>query len=437
MFPEKKDMDEISALIGYTELPGFYRVKNNISGDAVRDVKSELLKAFKRENTLGRIESGSTVAITAGSREIQNLPFILKTLIGALQKIGAHPFIFPAMGSHGGATAEGQLAILHSYGLTEEEMGVPIYSSMETVEVGRTLDGLAVHVDKRAYEADYIIPVNRIKPHPEFRGLYESGLMKMLAIGMGKQHGAHICHQLGMSRMSENILSFGKVLLEKCSIPFGIGILENAVHETYKIVSVPAELIPEEEPGLLKEARVLVPPIPFKKVDVIICEEMGKEISGTGMDSNVIGRSISLGVSAPFAERIGILDLTEKSHGNFNGVGLGDSITRRLFEKMSFPKTYPNSITASEPFAVKIPPVMDSDRLCVNFCVETCLNTDEKGIRIVWIKNTLSMDSFFISEALFEEASKNPALEPEKTLFRPEFGKDGAFIGFNREDGES
>ncbi|MEI6102061.1 MAG: hypothetical protein WCP73_09500, partial [Eubacteriales bacterium] len=304
---------------------------------------------------------------------------------------------------------------------------------MDTVEVGRTPGGLPVHADKAAFEADYIIPVGRIKPHPEFRGDFESGIMKMLAIGVGKQHGANMCHQLGMDRMPENILAFGKVLLQKCSVPFGMGIIENALHGTYRITAVPSEKIVEEEPVLLKTAKTLVPVIPFEKVDVIICEEMGKDISGTGMDSNVIGRSISMGVSKPFAERIGIFDLTDKSHGNFNGVGLGDAISRRLFDKMSFGSTYPNTITACEPFAVKIPPVMNTDRQCMLFCLETCLHTDNpRGIRVVWIKNTLSISTIYMSEALLEEAAANPMLLVYKEPLAPQFDGDEQFTGFGQ-----
>jgi hypothetical protein len=203
------------------------------------------------------------------------------------------------------------------------------------------------------------------------------------------------------------------------------------MHGTYSITAIPSERIEEEEPVLLNTAKSLIPVIPFDKVDVIICEEMGKDISGTGMDSNVIGRSISLGVSQPFAERIGVFDLTEKSHGNFNGVGLADAISRRLFDKMSFSMTYPNTITACEPFAVKIPPVMNNDRLCVYFCLETCIHADSPaGIRAVWIKNTLSVHKFYISEGLCDEAQANPKLHVGEERVRPAFDVAGAFIGF-------
>jgi hypothetical protein len=424
-------MNEIERLLNDAEAPGFYRVNYEFCNDTVHDASAAVIKALERKNTLDRIKPGTSVAITGSSREISNIASILSALVNEIKRIGANPYIFPAMGSHGGATPEGQKEILFNYGVTEDSVGVPIYSSMETVEVGKTSEGLSVHADKIALAADYIIPVGRIKPHTEFKGKFESGLMKMLAIGLGKQHGANVCHQSGMAAMPDNILAVGRVLLEKCSIPFGIGIIENAFHGTYEIVAIPGECIEKEEPVLLKKAKTLVPVIPFKKVDVIICEEMGKEISGTGMDSNVIGRSASLGVSGPYAERIGIFDLTEKTHGNFNGVGLGDAITKRLYSKMSFDITYPNTITGFEPNAVKIPPVMANDKMCFYFCLKTCTTPGKDGIRAVWIKNTLSLNKFFISEGLVNEAKENSLISIEKNVYQPSFDEMGNFTGFD------
>lgn len=423
--------DEVARMLGKAPMPAFYDTAFDVCGDALPDAAEGVRQALRRDGTLDRIKPGMRVAVTVGSREIGHIDTITKTVVDELKRVGAQPFLFPAMGSHGGATAEGQRDILIGYGITEETMGVPIVSSMETVEVGKTPGGLSVHADKAALSADAIIPVGRVKPHPEFRGDYESGIMKMLAIGVGKQHGASVCHQLGMACMPQNILAFGRVLIEKCHIPFGIGIIENAMHGTYSITAIPSERIEAEEPRLLETAKFLIPVIPFEKVDVIICEEMGKDISGTGMDSNVIGRSISLGVSRPYAERIGVFDLTEKSHGNFNGVGLADAISRRLFDKMSFSMTYPNTITACELFAVKIPPVMATDRLCLHFCLETCIHADSPdGIRVVWIKNTLSAHRFYISEALRGEAQANPRLHVSDERAVPAFDNAGAFTGF-------
>jgi hypothetical protein len=233
-----------------------------------------------------------------------------------------------------------------------------------------------------------------------------------------------------MENMPSNILAFASVMLEKCSIPFGIGIIENAMHGTYSITAIPSEDIIEEEAQLLNTAKALVPVVPFEKVDVIICEQMGKDISGTGMDSNVIGRSISLGTSKPFAERIGVFDLTNKSHGNFNGIALADTVSRRLYEKISFKDTYPNTITACEPLAVKIPSVMNSDKLCLYFCIETCLKADKENIRIVWIRDTLSLSEFYISESLMKEAGENDDLSSTSDKCLPGFDENDNFTGF-------
>ena len=427
-------MSNVSDLLADTYIPLFHRAAFSIENRCIADVEAEVLGCLTRKGTLDRMKPGDTVAIAAGSREIAGIDKVLKTLIIALKQIGAQPFLFPAMGSHGGANAEGQKQIIAQYGITEASMGVPILSSMDTVVVGQTDEGVPVHVDKYAYGADHIIPVGRIKPHTDFKGDFESGLMKMLAIGVGKQEGANICHKLGMPDMSKNVLAIGKEILKRCRIPFGIGIIENAFHGTYKIAAVPGELIETEEPALLKEAKALVPVLPFGKVDVIVCERMGKEISGTGMDSNVIGRSASLGMSRPFAERIGVFALTEKSHGNSNGMGLADAITEAFFRKVEFDQTYPNAITSAETTAVKMPAVMPTDELCVKFLIKTCIQEGQRGIRIVWIRDTLSVDDFYVSDGLFyEKAEYYPALKLFPQPHRAMFDAAGAFAGFCEE----
>ena len=354
---------QISKLMKDICIPSFYEVDFEVDSKIILDVEEETRNALLRRGTLERVGPGDTVAVTAGSREISNIDRILKTLIDLLKGRGAQPFIVPAMGSHAGATAQGQKEMVEQFGITEERMRVPIRSSMQTKVIGKTGNGIEVNIDKEALQADHIIPVGRIKPHTDFKGKYESGLMKMLAIGLGKQEGASICHKLGMNQMSENVYQIGRTVIGTGKVPFGVGIIENAFHGTWKIEAMPAEKIEQEEPLLLLEAKKLIPAIPFAKVDVIVCEQMGKDISGTGMDSNVIGRSASLGISKPFAERIGVLRLTQRSHGNANGVGLADAITKRFYDSIQAEQTYPNAITSAETMAVKIPAVMNSDEL--------------------------------------------------------------------------
>jgi len=420
----------IENLLQDAGIPAFYKVKYNICSDEIVNIEAAVLGALQQEDALSTVHAGARVAITAGSREVNHIDVILKTLIGALTARGAKPFIIPAMGSHGGATAEGQKKMLEQLNITSGSMGVPVVSSMETVKIGSTDTGIPVQVAKDALAADYIIPVGRIKPHTDFKGRYESGLMKMMAIGLGKQQGAAVCHKLGIANMSQNVLAIGKKVLETCSIPFGIGIIENAFHGTYRIVAVPAEKIEQEEPKLLEEAKALVPVIPFEKIDIIVCEEMGKDISGTGIDSNVVGRSSSLGVSRPYAEKIGVFRLTEKSHGNANGMGLADCITRRFLETLEFEQTYPNAITSAETNAVKIPAVMETDELCVKFLIKTCTGSGRDGLRIVWIKNTLSLDDFYISGGLYKEALRIHDLKTEDTPHRVTFDSKGCYMQF-------
>jgi hypothetical protein len=427
-------MSNISDLLKCTEIPLFYPAALSVENRNIANVEEAVRNCLKRAGTLERIRPGERVAITAGSREIAGIDKILRTLIESLKEVGAQPFLFPAMGSHGGANPEGQKEVIAQYGITEESMGVPIRSSMETVCVGETAEGIPVHVDRWAYGADHIIPVGRIKPHTDFKGAFESGLMKMLAIGVGKQEGANICHKLGMTDMSKHVRAIGRAIIERRSVPFGIGIIENAFHGTYRVEAIPGERIDEEEPALLREAKALVPVLPFEKVDVVVCERMGKEISGTGMDSNVIGRSASLGISRPFAERVGVFALTEKSHGNGNGMGLADAVTERFFRTVEFDQTYPNAITSAETTAVKLPAVMPTDELCVKFLIKTCTQEGKRGCRIVWIKDTLSLDSFYVSEGLFEEdTARDSALKLLPQPFRAAFDAAGAFTGFIEE----
>lgn len=394
-------------LLSEIEIPKLLKIKYNLCNSKIEDIEQVVIEELKKDGVLDRVKPGDSVAIAVGSREITNLARMVKTLVSEIRRAGGKPFIVPCMGSHGGATGLGQAEVLEAFGINEEKMGAPVKSSMETLEIGITRTGIPVYMDKHAYEADCIIPIGRIKPHTDFRGTFESGLFKMIAIGLGKQKGASVCHQLGLADMSRNVYDIARISLDKTNIIFGIGIIENAFHGTYKIVAIPKEQIEKEEPALLLEAKNLVPVIPFSKVDVIVIDEMGKDISGTGMDSNVVGRSSTLGISKPFAERIVVLDLTDKSHGNANGAGLADITTQRFFNKMDFTQTYPNAITSSETKAVKIPIVMSNDRLAIKCAIKTCTDADAKGIKLVWIRNTLSISEFFISEALLGEAKEN------------------------------
>jgi hypothetical protein len=412
-------------LLSQSNIPDFVSLDYCLDRADPIGIEAAIAKEFRDKNLKGLIKPQSSVAIACGSREINHFSLIVKSLIHELQKAAARPFIVTAMGSHGGATAEGQQEILASYGITEEAMGVPVRSSMETVLVGSTKDGIPVYLDAQADSADYIIPVGRIKPHTDFRGPIESGLMKMLAIGLGKQKGASFCHQQGFPSMSENVRKIARVLLEKKQIPFGLGIVEDAFHETYQISLIPGERIEAEEQHILLKAREIVPQIPFDEIDVLLVSEMGKNISGSGMDPNVTGRSLILGRTKPNARCITVLDLTDKSHHNANGIGCADVTTQRLFDKMDPLSTFPNPITVRDPDGCRIPMYMPNDLLALKLSIHLCNLPDDREPRIVWIKNTLSLGSMAVSQVLAGEAGGNLRISIRGGKFKIPFNEEG------------
>ena len=421
-------MGVVYDLLHDVEIPRFYKVQNHLDDTHIEDVAQAVRDALKREGTMDRIKPGSTVVFPGASREIANSVTILRTFGEELRKKGCTPYIIPGMGSHGGATAEGQRLLLEHYGITEESTGCKIVSDMKTKKVGVSAEGLDVHLDAFALSCDYIVPIGRIKPHTDFTGEYESGIMKMLAIGMAKQHGASSTHQQGFGRMAINVPSFGRVCLANCNIPFGIGLVENAFHQTYSITAIPNEKIEEEEPGLLRLAYSLMPAVPFEKVNVLIVEQIGKEISGDGMDPNVAGRS-AFEVTKPFIDRIGVLDLSEKTGSNFMGIGAADATTQRVMKKANWEETLPNAITSLMTYYVRMPAVMDSDKLCVQMCLRTCPRLGGE-LKTVWIKDTLHMGEFFVSTSCKEDIEKEPHLTTDGVEYECCFNENEEFVGF-------
>ncbi|MEW6720820.1 MAG: hypothetical protein AB1346_10265, partial [Thermodesulfobacteriota bacterium] len=291
-------------------------------------------------------------------------------------------------------------------------------------------NGFPVHLDRHAHEADGIVAVNRIKPHVAFRGKCESGLMKMLVIGMGKQKGADICHELGFGKMAENIMAFGRVTLAKSNVLCGVGIVENAYHETARLEVLAGAEIPEREPELLEEAWRLYPRIYFDRLDVLIIDEIGKDISGTGFDTNVVGRYHTPYVSGgPAITKVAVLDITDRSHGNANGLGILDFTTRRAFDKFSFEHTYPNALTSTVPASVKIPMVLKSDRQAIQAAIKTCNILDKKSVRMARIRNTVALDEIQVSEILLPEVRESKYLEAASEPFDMPFDRRGGLIG--------
>ena len=417
-------------LLADIKIPGFVEVHYAMNSSNIGDIRSAVTGALQRKGTLDFVKPGGSVCIAVGSREIANISIITRCICDAVKEAGAYPFIIPAMGSHGGAVAEGQREILAEYGITEEAMGVPVRASMDTVKIGETASGFEVRIDKYANEADFIIPIGRIKPHTDFRGKIESGLCKMIVIGMGKQYGAFICHKLGFKRMADNLIEFADVIISKKPNMFAVGIIENAYHQTYKVVAVPADRVIEEEPPLLLEAKRIIGRIPFKKADVLLVDRIGKDISGSGMDPNVTGRSPIIGISSPFFQSIAVFDITEKSHNNFIGLGIADVSTYRAYKKINFEMTYPNAITSASPDSAKIPVIMPNEKTAIQFALHIATDADTGNKKVIWIQDTLSLNKFYISEALIEEAKGIPAITiMDEHARRIKFDNEGNILG--------
>ena len=399
-------------ILANAEIPKFAPASLSFDTSYIEDVEKAVLDSLAGSGVMKRVKPGASIAIAVGSREIDQVATMVKLVIQEVKKAGGIPFIVPSMGSHAGANAEGQTALLKNFGISEESMGVPIRSSMETNHVGVTEDGLEVRIDSYASGADGIILIARIKPHTSFRGKVESGLMKMMAIGLGKQYGAALCHQLGFPGMGDNVWNFGRVVLAKKPILFGLAVVENSIHKPYRIEAIPSEEFEDREPPLLVEAKSLIPKIPFKDIDLLIVDEMGKEYSGTGMDLNVIGRNSHLGSSDPNPQIITVFDLTDNSHGNASGMGSADVITERFEKKIDRVAGYVNGITVKECSSLRMPAVMENERQAIKVCINSYVpEIKPEKIRAIWIHNTLDLRRIFISEGLLEEAKAVKTIE--------------------------
>ena len=379
------------------------------------DVRAELRNSFRP-----RVKPGARIAVGAGSRGITNLAAVIGEAIAILKEAGAKPFIVPAMGSHGGATPEGQVQILSEYEVTEKTMGVPFRASMETVSLGRTEDGVDVRFSKEALDSDGILVVNRVKPHTDFGPPLGSGLVKMIAIGFGKQHGAQSYHaaasRLGMERI---IRTVSKVVLPKVPILAGIGLIEDTFHQTARIAVLKGEELEAREEELQAEARRLMPRLPFDEADLLIVDWIGKNISGAGMDPNITGRHVhgyssklSEHQTKPILHRVYVRDLTPESHGNAIGIGMADFTSTRLVKSIDAAVTGMNAMTALSINSFKIPIAFDTDREAIRRALETVPRADGSPHRVLRIESTLSLDRVEVSEAYADELKKRPDLEP-------------------------
>ena len=419
-------MSAVDSLLADLPIPEMIKVRQTFPAVTIEDPAVTLRESLAAAGVGDTVKEDDRIAITAGSRGISGLPRMLATVVQFLTEHGAKPFIVPAMGSHGGATAQGQVDLLAHMGITEASVGAPIVSDMSVTRFGVTAAGVPIYMDRKAAEADGIVVVNRIKPHVGFRGPCESGIMKMMAIGLGKQKGAEACHDLGFGMMAENIQVLGKAVIDTGKIRFAVGIIENAYHGTARLEVLRPEEIADTEPGLQELAKETSARLYFDELDVLIIDEIGKDISGTGFDNNVVGRFHTPYASGgPDITRIATLDITDRSHGNGNGLGILDFTTRRAFEKFDFAQTYPNSLTSTVPTSVKIPMVLANDRQAIQAAIKTCNILDKTEVRLVRIKNTLTLGEIEVSVSLLPEIEKHPELSPVGGPYPLVFDEDG------------
>ena len=415
------------------EFPKIVKMRRKFPRPLVEDIEATLREQLEREEISSTIKPGMSVALTAGSRGIAEIDTILRVLVTILKEMEAEPFIVPAMGSHGGATAEGQVEILESLGITEESCGAPIRSSMEVVEIGETDRGVLVYMDKIASEADGVVLVNRIKAHTDFRSSIESGLVKIASIGLGKHEQALALHGYGVEGIRDFMVEVGEKVLESGHILFGVGTVENAYDEPAIIEAIPPEQIVEREAELLAEYMELMPDLPVSEIDVLYVDALGKNYSGTGMDTNVIGRFRILGIDEPERPDVKYLivgDISKESHGNALGIGLADLTTQRLADQVDRAAMNANVITSTFVERAKVPMTLENDEEAIDTAVRCNWGVPPSETRFVRISNTLHLEYLYVSENLVEEVLQSGESEvvgdPEDLVF----DGDGYLEGF-------
>lgn len=399
-----------------SDYPWIFRVRQSFEAPRVANIPQEVEEQLSRLNLGAKIKPGQTVAVTAGSRGINHIAEIIRAAVGHLSKLGAQPFIVPAMGSHGGGTAEGQLGVLASYGITPEYCGCPIRASMETVVVCQAAEGFPVHFDKHAFGADHVLVVGRVKPHTNFVGDIESGLMKMMLIGLGKHAGAKIYHRAILNySFGQIVRSVAREVLSRCRIVAGLAIVENSYDETARIAAVAPHEFEERERELLVLAKGWMPKLPFQTVDLLILDEIGKNISGSGMDTNVVGRKYNDHVAAehefPKVKRICVRSLTEATHGNGTGIGMSEFCLSRCVQQMDAKITRINCLTGGHPTGAMLPLDYPTDVEMLDAALPTIGLTEPPHARLLWIRNTLDVAEVECSVAFLEEARGRGDLE--------------------------
>jgi hypothetical protein len=380
----------------------------------VADVAAEVRRQWQGSRVAGRVRRRDRVAVAVGSRGIANVAAIVRATLDSLRDLGAQPFVVAAMGSHGGATSEGQRQLLADYGVSEQALGVPVRTDMTAVQIGTNSWGEPVWWDRNALEADAVVTVSRVKPHTDFRGRFESGLAKMLVIGLGKRDGASQHHRWGVRGLREMLPETAKVIVEKTPFVGGLAVLENAQEQTARLQLVDRDELFEVEPRLLEEARGLMARLPFEQLDLLVIGELGKNYSGAGIDPNVVGRLLMETVSEPEVPRITricVLDLSPESHGNATGVGIADLTTERLLAQIDEGPFRMNNLTACFLWRSKLPFAFPTDRECIATGMATCWQPNKQAVRMAVIPNTLELAELWASAPLLEEARGRADLE--------------------------
>ena len=415
------------------QFPRLFLVSQNFPDRGIKDIPGEVRKQLSGSGFASRLKPGATVAIGVGSRGITNIATIVRSVVDFWKSQGMHPFLFPAMGSHGAATAEGQADVLAHYGIHEATMGCPVISQLEVVSLGSTAEGIEAFMDKKAYESDGVMLVGRVKWHTDFAGKIESGLFKMMAIGLGKFAGAQRYHtyayKLGLETVIRNV---GRQVLSSGKILGGLAILEDANHNTGQLTAVPTENMEQREEELLALAKSWMGHVPVPELDILILDEIGKNISGAGLDTKVANRSVhglyNPWPNTPKFERIFIRDLTSSSYGNGVGLGMADVVHDRLLSKIDWNPTQINSLTASTPAAIRTPIHFPTDRECLEKMMPTVGKLDMKEVTFGWIRNTLDLTPVILSENLLPQIKANPILEIMGDAVPMEFDSNGDLI---------
>jgi hypothetical protein len=413
--------------------PRMLKVQQHFDAPQVDDIPATVKQQIDGLNIGAKVKSGDTVAVTVGSRGINNIAIITKAIVEALQELGAKPFIVPAMGSHGGGTAEGQREIIESYGVTEDFVGCPIRATMEVVQVGTVEGEVPVYFDKYASEADHVVVAGRIKPHTGFVGEIESGLHKMMLIGLGKHKGAALYHQAIVQYSFDRIIrGVSQQVIDKCSILFGLAIVENQYDQTAMIDAVAPEDFAEREKELLILAKKWMPRLPFDRVDLLVIDAMGKNISGSGMDTNVIGRKYNDHAAAekefPKVTRILVRDLTPETHGNAAGIGMAEYCHQRIIDQMNVEATVINCMTGNAPSGAAIPVHFATDRECLDKALQTVGFVEPQNARVLRVRDTLHLGELLVSEAFAAEMESRDDLSVLATAADMEFDAQGDLL---------